>query len=503
MSKTVRTRIAPSPTGNPHIGTIYQVLFDYAVAKKADGKFILRLEDTDRARLVEGAEEGLYSSLEWFGLNPDESPKIGGPFSPYRQSERLDIYRPYAEQLIEQGNAYYCFCTKERLEEMRKQQEVAHKPPMYDKRCRYLSVDEVKKNLEDGVEHVIRMKIPEGETISFDDVLSGTIEFKSDVIDEQVILKSDGYPTYHLGVVVDDHLMEITHILRGKEWISSTPKHVLLYRYFGWEMPTHAHLPLILNGDGKGKLSKRHGHSSVDYYRKLGYLPEAILNYMSLIVWNHPEGKEIYSLDEFIRLFEIADITSQGPRFDLKKLDWVNGEYIRAMNNNELISRLKPYSKYSEGQIRSVIDLIKERLVKLSDFDSYVLFFFEKIPTVLKTDLEQLITEGRASFEKGVDDYFKSMLLGRVKSESEVAAMLGLAQESLQLIDSENWSHSLLEQDMRGLLEREGWKIGDFFMVLRVALTGRTATPPLFESMEVIGKHETIQRIQDAIKLLI
>jgi glutamyl-tRNA synthetase len=187
----------------------------------------------------------------------------------------------------------------------------------------------------------------------------------------------------------------------------------------------------------------------------------------------------------------------------LKKLDWVNGEYIRAMNNNELISRLKPYSKYSEGQIRSVIDLIKERLVKLSDFDSYVLFFFEKIPTVLKTDLEQLITEGRASFEKGVDDYFKSMLLGRVKSESEVAAMLGLAQESLQLIDSENWSHSLLEQDMRGLLEREGWKIGDFFMVLRVALTGRTATPPLFESMEVIGKHETIQRIQDAIKLLI
>jgi glutamyl-tRNA synthetase len=293
MASTVRTRIAPSPTGFPHIGTIYQVLIDFAYAHKHHGKFILRLEDTDRARFVEGAEDVIYQSLTWFGLEPDESPKIGGPFAPYRQSERLPIYKKYAEELIAKGHAYYCFCTRERLEQMRENQEAAHKPPMYDKTCLKLSAKEVTEKLDSGIPHVVRLKVPEHETIAFDDIISGHIVFDSDVIDHQVLMKSDGFPTYHFGVVVDDHLMEITHIFRGKEWIPSTPKHVLIYKFFGWDMPIHGHLPLILNEDGKGKLSKRHGHASVDYYRKLGYLPEAVLNYLSNIVWNHPEGKDL------------------------------------------------------------------------------------------------------------------------------------------------------------------------------------------------------------------
>ncbi|MDQ3239336.1 MAG: glutamate--tRNA ligase family protein, partial [bacterium] len=313
--------------------------------------------------------------------------------------------------------------------------------------------------------------------------------------------------TYHLAVVVDDHLMKITHIMRGKEWISSTPKHVLLYRYFGWEMPVHAHLPLILNSDGKGKLSKRHGHASVEYYKKLGYLPEAILNYMSGIVWNHPEGKEIYSLDEFIALFEVKDIASQGPRFDLKKLDWVNGEYIRAMGNVELIARLvgngcedKGYTQYSKDQVALVLDLVKERLVKLSDFDDYVKFFFEDINDVLKFDIEKLHESGRIANRIGEMEYYKSLLLVKVKDEEVATQMIRSAVDVF--LGVEDWKSEKIEEKMRVSLEENNWKIGDFFMVLRVGVTGRSATPPLFESMEIIGKEICISRLQNALKVL-
>ena len=295
----VRTRIAPSPTGFPHIGTIYQVLFDYALAKKNNGQFVLRLEDTDRNRFVEGTEEVIYNALEWFGLNPDESPLKSGPYAPYRQSERLDTYKKHAEELIAKGHAYYCFCTPEEIEVGRKEMQQKTGTPMYNKRCRNLSEEEVKKKLDEKMPHVIRMKVPSDRKIAFNDLILGTIEFDSNVVDDQVILKTDGFPTYHLGVVVDDHLMKITHIIRGREWIPSTPKHILLYEFFGWEVPVHAHLPLILNSDGKGKLSKRHGHASVEYYRSLGYLPEVVLNYLSNVVWYHPENKEIYPLQEF------------------------------------------------------------------------------------------------------------------------------------------------------------------------------------------------------------
>jgi glutamyl-tRNA synthetase len=474
----VRTRIAPSPTGFPHIGTIYQVLFDYAVAHKAHGQFVFRLEDTDRARLVEGAEQAVYESLTWFGLNPDESPIVGGPYGPYRQSERLDIYRPYVDELIENGHAYYCFCTKDRLEEMRKQQEAEHKPPMYDRLCRSLSAEEIKKKLDSGMEYVVRMKVPDGEVLGFEDVIAGHIEFKSELIDDQVLLKADGFPTYHMAVVVDDHLMKITHILRGKEWISSTPKHVLLYRFFGWDMPVHAHLPLILNSDGKGKLSKRHGHSSVNYYRERGYLPEAILNYMSLIVWNHPEKKEIYGLDEFVKLFEISGITSQGPRFDLAKLDWVNGQWIRTMlSEDDLIGRIKEYSQYSEEQIRKVLPLVKERLVRLDEFDGLVAFFFND-----------------------VENYDAALLIPKNKNADEVKEVLPTIMERLDGVST--WTHDELESVLRGVVEEKGWKVGELFMIVRVGVTGRTATPPLFETMEIIGKSECLTRLRNSLSLL-
>lgn len=452
---SVRTRIAPSPTGFPHIGTIYQVLVDYAYARKHQGEFILRLEDTDRVRFVEGAEDVIYESLAWFGLQPDESPKIGGPFAPYRQSERLPIYKKYVDELIHKGHAYYCFCTRERLEQMRKDQEARHEPPMYDKTCLKLSDEMVKKKLGANEQYVVRMKIPEHEKISFDDVVAGHIEFDSDVIDHQVILKSDGFPTYHLGVVVDDHLMEITHVFRGKEWISSTPKHVLLYKYFGWEMPVHGHLPLILNEDGKGKLSKRHGHASVEYYKKLGYLPEAVLNYLSNIVWNHPDGKEIYSLDEFIEQFDISNITSQAPRFDLKKLEWMNGEYIRMKSTEELKSLLGR----TEPIMDNILPLVKERMKTLVEFDSLAGFFFEKPKEFERPKSEKLV------------QFIKSALV------------------------SCDWDHDAMEKAIRDTAEQANLKAKDLFMELRVAVTGKTVGPPLLESLEILGKDEVLSRL--------
>jgi glutamyl-tRNA synthetase len=460
----IRTRIAPSPTGFPHIGTIYQVLIDYAVAKKNGGQFILRLEDTDRSRLVEGAEEVIYSALSWFGLNPDESPKRGGPVGPYRQSERLSVYKTYIDQLVAGGHAFYCFCTKERLEDMRKRQEAEHKAPMYDGHCLSISPEEAGKRVSAGETHVVRMKIPQERILSFDDILSGHIEFKSSVVDQQVILKSDGFPTYHFAVVVDDHLMGITHIFRGKEWISSTPKHILLYEYFGWEMPVHGHLPLILNEDGKGKLSKRHGHASVDYYKQQGYLPEAVLNYLSNIIWHHPEGKEIYSLSEFIELFDIRTVTSQAPRFNLQKLQWVNKEYLKALSTAEYYRQLCEFdssiAELPAELVQKILPYIQERMTVLSDFYSLAGFFFAR-PQVWEQPKDTQLCEQIHDSLQGVSD----------------------------------WRHDSLERAVRALAETIQKKPKDVFMMLRIAVTGKTVGPPLLESLEVVGKEETLSRL--------
>lgn len=460
---TVRTRIAPSPTGFPHIGTIYQVLIDFAYAHKFKGKFVMRLEDTDKARFVEGAEQVIYDSLSLFKLEPDESPVVGGPHAPYRQSERLEIYKKYSDELLAKGHAYYCFCTKERLEQMRKDQEANHQAPMYDKTCLKLTKEEVDAKIQEGLSHTMRMKVPEHEKIIVHDLIAGDIEFDADVIDHQVIMKSDGFPTYHFAVVVDDHLMEITHVIRGKEWISSTPKHVLLYKYFGWDMPIHAHLPLILNEDGKGKLSKRHGHASVDYYRKLGYLPEAVLNYLSNIVWNHPQGKEIYTLEEFITHFDLTQITSQAPRFDLKKLDWVNSQYIRAMPDGELAALIKSFDSrfaaISDDKLMPIIQLSKERVHNLSEFWSLAGFFFEKPKDFERPVKKDLVAIGKMA------------------------------------LDSGQWSHDAMEKSIRDASEKTGVKARDVFMEVRLAVTGKTVGPPLLESLEILGKEEVLERL--------
>ena len=470
----VRTRIAPSPTGFPHLATIYQAMFDYVFAKRMGGNFIVRIEDTDKARFVEGAEEVIKTSLTWFGLTPDESPWEDGEYGPYRQSERLPIYEKYVQELIDKKLAYYCFCTKERLSVMRKEQEEKKKPSMYDKHCLTLKDSEIKKNLASGLEKVVRMSVPPDQKIVVQDILAGEVEFDSTLIDHQVLLKADGFPTYHLAVVVDDYLMKITHIFRGQEWLPSTPKHVLLYQYFGWEkaMPQFIHLPLILNAEGGGKLSKRHGHASVEFYRREGYLPEAVLNYLANIVWNHPEGKEIFPFLDLGQAFEVYEgekikkinISNSGARFDLRKLDWVNGEYIRKAQNSELRTRIFEFleGKYPEDRIGEIVPLVKERIKKLSEFEPLTKFLFS----------DDLVYEEGLEFN---EEYLKA---------------------SLEVLESlSEWNALSIEKSLRDLSVKLGVKPGELFTSIRNAVSGSKITPPLFESLEILGREKTLFRI--------
>lgn len=372
----VRTRIAPSPTGFPHIGTMYQALFNYSWSKRNGGSFVVRIEDTDQERFVEGAEEKIYEALDWLDFSEDESPRKKGEFAPYKQSERLETYKKYAEELVEKGNAYYCFCTRERLEALRAAQTAAKEPSMYDGRCRNLSKEEVELQKKDS--HVIRLKIPQG-IIKVHDEIRGDIEFDSALIEDSILLKSDGFPTYHLAVVVDDHLMEITHVIRGEEWLSSSPKHVVLYDYFGWEKPLFYHTPNLRNPD-KSKLSKRHGHANVDWYRQEGFLPEAIINFLALMGWSHPRQIEEFDLPEFIKLFDPKDLKPVGPVFDLTKLEWLNGAWIRKLPIEDLKKRLEKFYR-SDQDFNSIFDsrhadlligLAQSRMKKLSEFKALI-----------------------------------------------------------------------------------------------------------------------------------
>lgn len=468
MQRMIRTRIAPSPTGFPHIGTIFLALFNYVYAKQHKGSFVVRIEDTDRSRFVEGAEKVIFDSLRWFGLTSDENPILGGKYGPYRQSERLDIYKKYVNELIQKKHAYYCFCTKERLDTMRRKQMEAKKPPKYDRTCLSLSEKEIKTNLKNHVSYVIRMKIPDNEKVTISDVLMGTIVFDTSDIDDQILLKSDGFPTYHLAVVVDDHLMKITHVFRGREWMPSTPKHVLLYKFFGWELPVFGHLPLILNAEGKGKLSKRHGHASVEYYRKAGYFPEAILNYLSNLVWAHPDGKEIYDLDEFIRFFSFDRLNSQGALFNLQKLDWMNGEYIRKYQISDLKHHIYEFTKhkFNEILIEKTIPLVQERMKKLSEYDELCGFFIEE-PKNYELDL---------------------------KKYKDLFSKIG---DELKILST--WEADKIGKTLQAVATKNNIKNSEFFMAVRVAITGKKITPPLNESMEILGKKECIKRIKKSI----
>lgn len=463
----VRTRIAPSPTGKDlHIGNAYTALINYVFAKKNSGQFIIRIEDTDRTRLVDGSEERILASLEWLGISHDEGPDCGGPFTPYRQSDRLSEYKKYAEELVVKGHAYYCFCTQERLEEMRSDQEANHKPPMYDGLCKKIPPEEAKKRAEGGEKHVIRLNVPDEGVVKFTDLIRGDISFENKLIDDQVLLKSDGFPTYHLGVVVDDHLMQISHVIRGEEWISSTPKQILLFQFFGWEMPKFAHVSVLRNPD-RSKLSKRKNPVWVSEYRAKGYLPEALKNYMATMAWTYPGKKELFTVSEMIEQFEIKDIQTTAPIFDQEKLRWMNGEYIRHLDEAELIAKIRAFDatvpKDSDTLMKKIVPLVRERMKTLSEFETLADFFFVR----------------------------------PVKFEREINKnTLKIATDALSsLSSSSSWSHETMEKSIRDHAEKVGVKARDVFMELRIAITGKSVGPPLLESLEILGKEETLARL--------
>lgn len=356
MSK-IRTRVAPSPTGDPHVGTAYIALFNRVFAKSQGGEFILRIEDTDRARSTPESEQAILDSLKWLGLTWDEGPDCGGEHGPYRQSERGDIYKKYADQLVDEGKAFHCFCTSDRLDAMRREQRLNSQPPGYDGRCKGLSAEEVAERRAAGEESVIRLDVPREGVCEVPDMLRDPIAIEWKQVDYQVLLKSDGMPAYHLANVVDDHLMGITHVIRGEEWISSTPKHILLYQHFGWEAPTFFHLPLLRNAD-KSKLSKRKNPTSITFYEKMGILPEALLNYLGMMGWTMPTGEEKFSLTEMTDNFDINRVSLGGPVFDAEKLNWLNGRYIREdMNTEQFVQALKDWA-FNDDYINKFLSLI-------------------------------------------------------------------------------------------------------------------------------------------------
>lgn len=468
----VRTRIAPSPTGIAHLGTAYIAMRNLAIAKQNHGQFIIRIEDTDRERYVEGAVEVIFKAMQWLGYPNDEGPNVGGPHAPYTQSERLPIYQEHATKLVESGKAYYCFCPKERLDQLRLDQQAKKQLPRYDKHCRHLSADQIKTQLDSGVSHVIRLAVPEAGVTVCQDAIRGPVQFQNSGIDDQVLLKSDGFPTYHLAVVVDDHLMGITHIIRGEEWLSSTPKHILIYQAFGWQLPVFAHLPIIRNKD-HSKMSKRKNDVSILSHRDKGYLPEAVNNFMALMGWSHPDKKEIFSLDEFLRLFTLERITLTAPVYDLDKLNWLNGQYIRMLSDADLAKRLATFipSDCPQELIPQILPLIKERLVTLKDFEELTTFFYRDIV---------------------VDQ----AMLTKKSTTEEVKSQLSTTNQVLSTIDAKNWTSEKIEEKIRSLAQEHGWKPGQYFMMLRVAVTGKTATPPLFETMAVLGREKCLMRLR-------
>jgi glutamyl-tRNA synthetase len=479
--------MAPSPTGEYHVGHLRTLLYNYAFAKKEGGKFILRIEDTDRTRFVEGAVERILSVIKDYGFDWDEGPEVGGPHEPYIQSERLGIYKKYAQELVEKGHAYYCFCTEEDLKEQRDAQLVNNVSPKYDKRCIRLSEETVKENLDSGKPYVVRLNVPPNQKVVVNDIVYGEMEFDTNDIDDQVLLKSDGFPTYHLAVVVDDYLMEVSHVLRGNDWLPSTPKHVLLYRYFEWDLPTYVHLPNLREDEGTKKLSKRYGAVTAREFLEEGYLPDAILNFLMFLGWNPGTEKEIYTLDDFIRDFTLEKIHKTDlVSFDRKKLLWLNGQYIRHLSENDLWKEIKMWSeKYNvdlkipdtsdTNKILYVVRLIRERLKLLSEFPDLSFYFFNE-PNI---DVELL-----TSYSSGKT----SLILGDLK-------------RIFKNVDETSWKTDHLDSVSHKLLEEKGYKPKEAFMTLRVAISGVSATPPIFDTLECLGKDVVLERIDLSLSL--
>jgi len=472
---SIRTRIAPSPTGDPHVGTAYTALFNWVFAKSQGGEFLLRIEDTDTARSTPESEQLIIDSLRWLGLDWDEGPDVGGPHGPYRQSARKHIYREHARELVEQGDAFYCFCTSERLDEMRAAQRAAGETSRYDGRCLQLTPEEVHAELGRGTEHVIRMKVPDEGTCTFEDELRGGIEIPWSQVDMQVLIKHDGMPTYHLAVVVDDHLMGITHVLRGEEWINSVPKHVLLYEYFGWQRPVMCHLPLLRNPD-QSKLSKRKNPTSVNYYRRIGMLPEAFINYLGMMGWSMPDESEIFSINDMAKNFEPASIRLGGPVFDLEKLSWLNGQYLRALSADEFMSRVGEWALNRET-LQALVPLLQARTERLSD---------------LVAQVDYLLGDRRPL---QADDFAHKSL--------QVDQVVRILHHALQEFEAlRHWEGPRLQAICRGLAEHLGLKIRDVLGPLFMAISGRSVALPLFDSMAFLGPDLSRMRLRDALQVL-
>ncbi len=488
-NRKVRTRFAPSPTGFIHVGNLRTALYAYLLAKKNDGDFLLRIEDTDQARLVPGSIEKILETLAWVNLKVDEgvvAEREGqleqkGERGPYVQSERLELYQKYAEQLVEAGHAYHCFCSKERLAKLREEQQARREAPMYDKHCLNLSKEEVAEKLNQGQSHVIRLNVPSGEPIEFEDAVYGKISIKSETVDDQVLIKADGFPTYHLAVVVDDHLMKISHVVRGEDWLPSAPKHVLLYDFFGWARPQFVHVPNIL-GENHKKLSKRSGDVSVEEFRRKGYLSEALVNFIALLGWNPKTEQEHFSLSELEKVFDPKGLHKAGAVFDYKKLDWMNAHYIKQKDEQVLLELCRPYLdgylaenglSADEAQLLKVVNIEKGRMKKLSDITENIEFYFRS------------------------PDLDAQMLFWKEMTKEELVDSL---KRSRQVLDSIAESDFQIEQLQERLLEEAGDDRGSLLWPLRVALSGKEKSPSPFEIAWAVGKEEALKRVATAIE---
>ena len=486
MTKPVRTRFAPSPTGYPHVGNIRTALFAWLFARHHGGSFIIRIEDTDVSRKVKGAVEAILDGLRWLGLDWDEGPEVGGNYGPYFQSQRLEIYSKLAQRLISQGDAYYCYCSPQRLTEMRSEQMKRKQPPGYDRHCRDLSQEEQARKQAEGITPVARFKMPlEGQT-RFTDIIRGEVTFENNTLDDFVLLKSDGYPTYHLANVIDDHLMEISHVLRAEEWLSSAPRHLLLYQALGFETPQFAHLPMLLGSD-RTKLSKRHGAVSIVEYRDQGYLTEAMVNFLALLGWSLDDKTEILAREELIKNFSLERVSRTAAIFNKDKLNWMNGLYIRNLSLEDFTQQALPFLERDlppdvirplpKDYVRQIMPLIQERAKTLGDVPKLTKFFFE---LQLNLDLNNLIVSGMDK-----------------QSTGEALEVVKERLEKLEQFDANS-----LEELLRPLAKELGLKTGQLFGTLRATSTGESATPPLFDTMAVLGKKRCLERIEAALEKL-
>lgn len=484
----MRTRFAPSPTGSLHVGGLRTALYSYLLAKQSDGQFFLRIEDTDQAREVAGAVDVILKGLEWANIAPDEGvvmvdgiPGEKGSKGPYFQSKRLPLYRQYVDELIVKGHAYPCFCTADRLEKMRNEQAEKHQAPMYDRQCLRLTKEDIAERLKNNEPHVIRLKVPHHETIEFDDDVRGRLSFKGHTIDDQVLLKSDSFPTYHMAHVVDDHLMETDLVLRGEEWLSSLPKHILLFRYLGWTPPRYAHVSLLLNKD-KSKLSKRQNAVSVEEYIDKGYLPEALINFIAMLGWNPGTTQDLFTMQELIQAFSLDRVQKAGAIFDTEKLDWLQGQWMRKLTVDEFVKRISPLVEAVHPEAADDADfekkaaLIQERITFFHEAPD-MLGYFYKVPAINM----ELIASKKQKVEA-----------------ADVPRYVNILMETLEPIDATNWNEATIEAASRAAIEKEGLKLGQLLWPLRAILTGREYSPGAFEVATVLGKEEVMKRVKGA-----